>query len=92
MNELKLDSSIILLDVRSLEEHEELNIDGSILIPLDELESRANDELSKESRIFVYCQTGKRSKQASEILVNMGYKNIYNIAGLEEWDFTFNQD
>ena len=87
-HELSLDSSIIVVDVRSKYEYEELKIDASISIPLDELENRANKELSnKNARIFIICRTGIRSKEASRLLTDMGYKNIYNIGGIEDWAF-----
>ena len=81
------DENIILLDVRSLEEHNEQNIPQSILIPLDELESVVTLAITdKESRIFVYCRAGNRSRLASQILVNLGYTNVYNIAeGIIKW-------
>jgi len=84
--ELNNDDSIILIDVRTEEEYAEDHLDGSILIPIDELEARINLEiLDKNIRIFVYCQSGKRSEEASKILVGLGYKNVYNIKGLDYW-------
>ena len=86
--ELEKDSSIILLDVRSKEEFEEKHIKGAILIPLGELEDRVTTEIpDKESRIFVYCRSGVRSISASETLVNLGYKNVYNLGGILDWKY-----
>jgi len=84
--ELESDDSIVLLDVRYQEEYDKSNLVGSILIPLDELLTRINEEVpNKNTRIFVYCQSGKRSEYASDILVSLGYKNIYNVEGLDYW-------
>jgi len=85
--ELSKDENIVLLDVRSEEEFEEKHIEGSILIPIYVLEEKVNMEIpDKNTRVFVYCKSGKRSTEASEILVNLGYKNVYNIEGLDYWE------
>lgn len=82
------DDKLILVDVRTREEYEESYIDGAILIPLDELEAKATAKLpDKNSRIMVYCRSGKRSKQAAEILDRLGYNNIYDMGGLIDWPF-----
>lgn len=66
---------ICLIDVRQPEEHELVKIDGSILIPLDELESRL-DELRNLCRstdlVVLYCRSGKRSAIALEFLGKSG--------------------
>jgi len=87
--ELEIDSSIILLDVRTQEEHNESHIPNSILIPVDELEARATSELKdKYAKIIVYCRSGGRSANASNILVNLGYTNVYNLlGGINSWKY-----
>jgi phage shock protein E len=82
------DSSIILLDVRTEEEYNELHIPGSILIPVTELEERAPDELpDKEAVIFIYCRSGNRSRTAAYQLIEMGYTQVYDIGGIIDWPF-----
>jgi len=46
--------SLIVLDVRTQKEYDSGHIEGAILIPLDELESRL-DELSNKDELLVYC-------------------------------------
>ena len=76
----------ILLDVRTEEEYEEKHIKGAQLLPLDEVEAKAEQQLpEKEQRIYVYCRSGNRSKQASEILTSLGYTNIIEIGGIQDW-------
>jgi len=80
---------IILLDVRTEEEHEAEYIDmpGVELrnIPKDELENRLG-ELDKSKKIIVYCRTGSRSNVASKALVEHGFEHVYNmLGGIEEW-------
>ena len=74
----------ILIDVRSKEEYNLGHISGAKLIPVSDMESRL-DELSKDKKIIVYCKSGKRSKTAAEILNNNGFKNIYDMGGIEDW-------
>lgn len=90
--ELEQNKDIILLDVRTKEEYEEKHIPNSILIPVDEI-NKNNDKIAnkiknKESKIFVYCRVGRRSKIAAEKLANLGYKNVYNIeGGITSWKY-----
>lgn len=71
-----------LLDVRTPEEYAEGHIEDADLIPVERLRDRA-DELPEDTDtpIFVYCRTGSRSAQASEILVDLGYENVHNLEG-----------
>lgn len=85
---LESEEDIILLDVRTQAEYEEKHIPGSILIPVDELEKRAEAELTdKEKVIFVYCRSGNRSNTASNILAELGYTKVYNLGGIIDWPF-----
>ncbi len=87
----RLDSEkgIILLDVRTQAEYKEKHIPDSLLIPLDTISKEAPSLLpDKNKTIFVYCRSGSRSALASETLVNMGYKKIYNIyGGIINWPY-----
>ncbi|KNY26841.1 rhodanese-like domain-containing protein [Pseudobacteroides cellulosolvens] len=86
----RLDSekNIVLLDVRTKEEYEEKHIPGSFLIPVDVIEKDAGSKLTdKNADIFVYCRSGRRSVTASEALVKMGYRNVYNLGGIIDWPY-----
>jgi len=39
----------------------------------------------EDQLILVYCRSGNRSKQASEKLVSLGYTNVYEFGGINEW-------
>ena len=77
---LQADENIMLLDVRTKPEYDAGHIPGCILIPLSELESRL-DELDKDKTIIVYCRSGRRSRTASQILVEHGFTKVYNVVG-----------
>jgi len=80
--------AFILLDVRSEEEFKDMRIEGAILIPDNEIKERAPIELlDKDVRIIVYCWRGFRSVFAVNDLLDMGYKNIYNIGGIIDWPY-----
>lgn len=82
------DSSVILLDVRTVAENYELRIPGSTLIPLDTLEAKAESLLAnKEVKIIVYCRSGNRSKEAADILIGLGYKNVFDLGGIIDWPY-----
>jgi len=70
----------IILDVRTIREHEARKIEGSVNIPLKELRNRLN-ELSKEKPIVVYCEVGYRSYLATRILMQRGFNDIYELTG-----------
>ncbi|MEJ2130401.1 MAG: MBL fold metallo-hydrolase [Gammaproteobacteria bacterium] len=73
---------LTLLDVRSPEEFEgELgHIEGSRLVPLDELRERV-DEVPRDRPVVVVCQSGKRSGMAAVILQKAGFEEVANVAG-----------
>ncbi|WP_291633873.1 rhodanese-like domain-containing protein [Clostridium sp.] len=85
---LDSDKEIILLDVRTKEEYETGHIKGSILMPVDNLEEEVGKSLKdKEVTILVYCRSGNRSFSAANILIEQGYKNVYNLGGIKDWPY-----
>ena len=78
----------IILDVRTQEEYDQGHIPGAILIPNTEIKVRAVEELTdKDQLILVYCRSGRRSKLAAEILVELGYPNIKEFGGIIDWPY-----
>ena len=78
----------VILDVRTQEEYDQGHIPGAILIPDTEVEVTAEDVLTdKDQLILVYCRSGRRSKLASEILVELGYTNIKEFGGIIDWPY-----
>ncbi len=78
----------IILDVRTREEYDEGHIPGAILIPNTEIEARAEETLTdKEQLILVYCRSGRRSKLAAQILVELGYTNVKEFGGIIDWPY-----
>ena len=78
----------VILDVRTEEEFNEKHIPGAILIPDYEIEEKAEEILTdKDKLLLVYCRSGRRSKNASEILVRLGYTNIKEFGGIIDWPY-----
>ena len=76
----------IILDVRTPEEFAEKHIPDAINIPNEIIGTEEIPELpDKEQLILVYCRSGNRSKQASEKLVRLGYTNIVEFGGINDW-------
>ena len=82
----------VLLDVRNEEEFAEGHIPGAVVIPYDEIEERAEEEIpEKDVPLFVYCRSGRRSKIAAESLVSLGYSEIYEFGGIIDWPYEIEQ-
>ncbi len=71
---------VFLLDVRNPDEFDICRIEGSLLIPLGELEGRLG-ELDSAKDIVVHCKSGARSAQAVELLMEKGFPQVRNLAG-----------
>ena len=78
----------VIIDARTEEEFAEGHIENAIFIPEYEIAERAEKELpDKEQLILVYCRSGRRSKIASEELVNLGYTNVKEFGGIIDWPY-----
>lgn len=83
---MKRENDYIILDVRTQQEYEEKHIPGAILVPNETIGTEEIPELpDKEQMIFVYCRSGNRSKQAAEKLAKLGYTNIIEFGGINDW-------
>lgn len=79
---LKNDKEAKLVDVRSPQEYREGHLEGAINIPLYEIEKCIEQKIhNKENTIIVYCQSGGRSRKATQILKEKNYINVYQIEG-----------
>ena len=76
----------IIVDVRRRDEYDEGHLPDAILIPNESIEKSRPKELPDlDQIILVYCRSGRRSKEASEKLAAMGYKNVYEFGGIITW-------
>ncbi|MBR1907210.1 MAG: rhodanese-like domain-containing protein [Clostridiales bacterium] len=76
----------IIVDVRRRDEYDEGHLPDAILIPNESIDKSRPKELPDlDQIILVYCRSGRRSKEASEKLAAMGYKNVYEFGGIITW-------
>lgn len=82
------ETDYIILDVRTESEYAEGHIENAVLIPDNEIKTRAENELTdKDQLIFVYCRSGRRSKNAAQELCDLGYTNIKDFGGIIDWPY-----
>lgn len=82
------ETDYVILDVRTQEEYDQGHIPGAIVIPDTEIRARAEEVLTdKDQMILVYCRSGRRSKNAAQILVELGYTNIQEFGGILDWPY-----
>ena len=83
---MESESNYIILDVRTPEEFADKHIPDAINIPNQTIGTKEIPELpDKAQLILVYCRSGNRSKQASDKLANLGYTNIVEFGGINDW-------
>lgn len=80
-------NAAMIVDVRTNEEWNFAHIPGSIHIPLDQIEKRADEiELAPGQELLLLCHHGVRSMRAALALRQLGYPNALSIAGgIELW-------
>ena len=74
-----------LVDVRTGSEYEAGHVEGSINVPLGSIHMIVNHIRDINAPIFVYCQSGMRSGQATSMIKEMGFTNVTNIGGLNHY-------
>lgn len=74
------DKEAVFLDVRNFNEFPIIEFKNSVQIPLNILENQLH-HLDVKKTVFVFCQSGVRSKKAVEILINNHFKNVKSIIG-----------
>jgi len=79
------DSSPLLLDVRETDEYEYCHIEGSRHLPMYEITQRLG-EIDRDEELVVICHMGMRSRQVAALLVENGFKRVYNLrGGIHAW-------
>ena len=76
-------STSIIIDVRTPKEFELGHVESAINIEWQDIASVENST-NKDNRIFLYCRSGNRSQKATDILINIGYKDVINLGSIKE--------
>ncbi len=80
MELLKKNPEVFILDVRTVQEYQELRLEGARLIPIDQFVRRLG-EVPKGRPVLVYCAVGSRSSQVANYLARQGYDSVFNMYG-----------
>lgn len=77
-----------IVDVRTKEEYDAGHIKGAINIPNEEIKDTKPEQISDiNALILIYCRSGNRSAEAAQKLVKMGYNNLYDFGGINDWPY-----
>lgn len=82
------DEDAQLVDVRTTEEYtvSHLKDAQNICVTNDDFEEKVKT-LDKNKPVYVYCKKGGRSAKAAEILIEMGFKEVYDLqGGITNWE------
>ena len=83
---MKKDDGHIIIDVRRQDEYDEGHIPAAVLIPNESITDKQPEELPElDQIILVYCRSGRRSKEASQKLADIGYTHVYEFGGINTW-------
>lgn len=88
-----VDGSLVLIDIRDPGERRMSGMaKGAIAIPLAAFQMQAtpnspekHPNLDVDKPIALYCASGARSQMAGKMMLQMGYKEVYNLGGLHHW-------
>lgn len=82
----------ILLDVRTQEEYDGGHIPGAVCFPNEDIQPELPLPFEKDAEILVYCRSGRRSAEAAEKLADMGYTNVADFGGIQDWPYETTTD
>lgn len=82
-------SDTVIVDVRSEVEYKSGHLYGAVNVPLSDIE---NIDISKSKTIIVYCRSGSRSNTAAKELIRLGYEKVYDMGGIDDWNFELIED
>jgi rhodanese-related sulfurtransferase len=75
----------LLVDVREPHEFADVRVEGSLLVPMSQLNARL-DDIPRDRPILVMCQVGGRSARVTGLLLRQGFEDVGNVAGgIDAW-------
>ena len=82
------EEEVLVVDVRTREEYDSGHIPGAVLVVNEEIGSEPPQELpDKNQPLLLYCRSGRRSKEAAEKLAELGYTQVYEFGGIQDWPY-----
>lgn len=82
-------SDYLILDVREADEYQSGHIPGAVLFPVGSIDASSAEQIipSKDTLLLVYCRSGNRSKTAASALTDLGYTQVYEFGGINDWPY-----
>lgn len=71
-------------DVRTPNEYLSGHFENAINWPVENIEKGSLPNVKKKTKIYVYCQSGNRSKKAAEMLKEAGYTDVIDLGGVTD--------
>ena len=82
---MKLPDNAVLLDVRQADEFKVGHIDGAVLVPHDTIAEKIGAVVpNKNTPVYVYCRSGRRSAIAIGAMKKLGYTDLTDLGGIDE--------
>jgi phage shock protein E len=82
---MKLLNNAVLLDVRQADEFNAGHIKGAVLVPHDMIAEKIGAVVpDKNTPVYIYCRSGRRSAIAVKAMKKLGYTNLTDLGGMEE--------
>lgn len=78
---------VYIIDVREDYEYNSGHIENALNIPVGQINKIKRNEISLDSVVIVYCRSGNRSSKAAEMLLKLGYKNVYDMGAVNLWEY-----
>ncbi|MDO5530924.1 rhodanese-like domain-containing protein [Sutterella sp.] len=84
-----LEAGVVMIDVREPDEFAEGHVPGSINVPLSSFKfgMRLSAVPNLDDKVLVICRSGVRAERASRVLVESGYRHVYNAYGTSQWPY-----
>ena len=83
--EMMVSQEVVVVDVRTREEYDSGHIENAVLVSIgSEMPETLPD---KEATLLIYCRSGRRSKDAAQKLLALGYQSVYDFGGVIDWPY-----
>ena len=78
--------SVVFLDTRKIEEYKTSHIENAIWIGYDDYQKSKVESLDRNKTYIIYCSVGYRSGKIGKKMIEMGFKNVFNLyGGIFDW-------
>ncbi len=86
--DMMTNQKVVILDVRTPSEFIQGHVPKAINIPLGDFSPKISDIIPDKDAIYlVYCESGIRSITAAKQMDQLGYANVYEFGGLNNWPY-----